>query len=197
MSTPSLVIIEPSSNAVYSSFLNSKFLQTTVQSKHYLNTSTPSYPTMYPPLFFDLFLLLLIPTIDATPQLSPNNNNNTLKPYVVGRPNPVLPDPCGPPFGQPGNAVRGTKSTCDARASTTRPVNDPFRLQCQLDDTGYTMNWDTCRRAVGAACALLTQATNPTWDAWVWAPVFTSASFCSRSLSSHLSNHPSVTNTPP
>ncbi|KAL8919954.1 MAG: hypothetical protein Q9208_006522 [Pyrenodesmia sp. 3 TL-2023] len=141
---------------------------------------------MLPPPLFALFFLLL-PTIDATPQLSPNgiapgpgaprdNNNNTaiLRPHVRGRPNPVLPDPCGPPFGQPGNAARGSKSTCGAQVSPTRPFNDPFHLQCQLDSTGYTMNWDTCRRAIGAACTLLTQATNPTRDAWVWAPVFTS-----------------------
>ncbi|KAL8743074.1 MAG: hypothetical protein Q9184_008157, partial [Pyrenodesmia sp. 2 TL-2023] len=93
--------------------------------------------------------------------------------HAIGRPNPLLPDPCGPPFGQPGNAVRGSKSTCAAQVSTTRPFTDPFHLECQLDDTGYTMDWDTCRRAVGAACTLLTQATNPTRDAWVWAPVFT------------------------
>lgn len=146
-----------------------------------------------------LLLLLLLPVlfnsatataVPGLPDLSPrgvappgaaaqrtNNDNNTLDPHVIGSPNFRLPDPCGPPFGQARDAAMGSRSTCDAQASVSRPFNDPFRLQCQLDDTKYTMNWDTCRRAVGAACTLLTQATNPTRDAWVWAPVFTSA-FC-------------------
>lgn len=148
---------------------------------------------MRPPPLATVALLLLpvlfnTATVTAVPELphlpprgvSPQrtNNDNTTTPldsHVVGRPNFHLPDPCGPPRGQPGNAGSGSRSTCDAQASAGRPVNDPFRLQCQLDDTGFTMNWDSCRLAVGAACTLLTQATNPTGDAWVWAPVFTSA----------------------
>ncbi|KAL8712895.1 MAG: hypothetical protein Q9225_006864 [Loekoesia sp. 1 TL-2023] len=107
-----------------------------------------------------------VPTTPSPPTATIRNRPQV---HVLGDPNYLLADPCGPPNAKSAD-VRGSKSTCNASVSADLAPDSPFKLDCKRDDTGYTMNWNTCRAAVNAACALLVSATNPLKDQWIWAP---------------------------
>ncbi|KAL8824426.1 MAG: hypothetical protein Q9170_008159 [Blastenia crenularia] len=67
----------------------------------------------------------------------------------------------------------GSKSTCNANVSQDLDTASPFALKCEKDNTGYTMNWSSCRASVNAACSTLALATNPAYDKWIWPPAAT------------------------
>ncbi|KAL9002794.1 MAG: hypothetical protein Q9188_004297 [Gyalolechia gomerana] len=126
----------------------------------------------YTSIFIPFLLTLLhnFPaSTGATPQQSLRNTSIPTKLHVLGDPDPFLDDPCGPPEA-PRAGRPGSKSTCGTVVADDLPAGSPFKLSCQMDNTGFIMNWDTCRSSVNAACAALTLATNPAVDRWVWAP---------------------------
>ncbi|KAI4172329.1 MAG: hypothetical protein LQ343_003587 [Gyalolechia ehrenbergii] len=126
----------------------------------------------YTSIFIPFLLTLLhnFPaSTGATPQQSLRNTSIPTKLHVLGDPDPFLDDPCGPPEA-PRTGRPGSKSTCGTVVADDLPAGSPFKLSCQMDNTGFIMNWDTCGASVNAACAALALATNPAVDRWVWAP---------------------------
>ncbi|KAL8938500.1 MAG: hypothetical protein Q9216_003860 [Gyalolechia sp. 2 TL-2023] len=116
------------------------------------------------------FILSFPASTGSTPQQASRNTSVTSSQvHVLGDPDPLLDDPCGPP-NVPRTGTPGSKSTCAAVVAEDLPAESPFRLSCQTDGTGFVMNWETCQASVNAACAALVLATNPPVDRWVWAP---------------------------
>ena len=93
---------------------------------------------------------------DNHPTSSNTDNTNTNTPQVQGTtPNPLLPDPCGPPEHQDLHAKPASQSTCNRRIGRGWEGGDPFRLSCTQDATGYTIDWGSCTASVGTACVVL------------------------------------------
>ncbi|KAL9592587.1 MAG: hypothetical protein Q9179_006566 [Wetmoreana sp. 5 TL-2023] len=128
------------------------------------------------------FLITCLPVSNQTPALpgiNPTNTNHHSThtvgwDQVIGIPDASLPDPCGPPLGQAKDKP-GSASTCNATASTSLPAESPFALTCLTDNTGYTMNWTSCRAGRNSVCSSLSLSSlyyrdSPLGrDQWRWA----------------------------
>ncbi|KAL8801149.1 MAG: hypothetical protein Q9182_004654 [Xanthomendoza sp. 2 TL-2023] len=136
-----------------------------------------------PPLLLLTTLLITSPSlitalIPSPPTTSDKNHHDrnhspippSKPPQVLGTPIPLLPDPCGPPIGQTDGRA-ASKSTCATSVDAGLPDDNPFKLTCGTDATGYTLNMEACRKSVNAACATLAYGRYDQGvgtDRWVW-----------------------------
>lgn len=141
------------------------------------------HPTLLLPILLT-FLLSIHPSVSPgvaprPPQVSSSRDNQIPIPTplpVIGKPNPFAEDPCGPNNihhhqSDSDGGKPGSKSTCAAVVDGDLPTGSPFKLGCEKDNTGYTINWDTCRASVNYTCGVLSLGTNVAVDKWVWVGV--------------------------